>query len=73
MAIKRYVTYDDSKNVLREWSGGPWVRHRDVLDAIQVLIDQLASNPEWRNGAVLAFNAISCSPNDAATKQGEGP
>jgi hypothetical protein len=43
---------------------GEWVRHEDVLAAIQTLIDQLANNHEWRNGAVLAYNAISCSEAD---------
>jgi len=46
-----------------------FVRHEDVLAALQTLIDQLANNHEWRNGAVLAYNAISCSEIDAKGNQ----
>jgi hypothetical protein len=64
MTVKRYkigfrVGIDGQLNHL--WDGGEMVNLNEVLAAVQTLIDQLASNPEWRNGAVLAYNAISCS------------
>lgn len=62
MAVKRYkigfrVGVDDSLNHL--WDSGEMVNLSEVLEALQTIVDQLASNPEWRNGAVLAYNAIS--------------
>lgn len=62
--VKRYkigfrVDQDDKLNLL--WDGGELVNLHDVLAAVQAVIDQLASNPEYRNGAVLAYNAISAS------------
>jgi hypothetical protein len=53
------------------WDGGEMVNLNEVLEALQTVIDQLGeSNPEWRNGAVLAYNAIACSEADAAVKRG---
>jgi len=45
-----------------------YVNHEEVIDALQTLIDQLTHNNEWRNGAVMAYNAISCSKTDATVK-----
>lgn len=69
--IKRYGPWKDSggwAHVMDEEKDGSYVRYEDVLAALQTLIDQLASNHEWRNGAVLAYNAISCSEFDAAAE-----
>lgn len=59
--IKRFISDDGFGHcgVMEEDATGEWVRHEDVLAALQTLIDQLATNHEWRNGAVLAYNAIS--------------
>lgn len=62
MAIQRFSVY---RSQAIEDENGNMVNLSDVLAALQTLIDQLANNHEWRNGAVLAYNAISCSEPDA--------
>lgn len=64
MTVKRYkigfrVDQDDKLNLL--WDGGELVNLNEVLAAIQTVIDQLPNNHAMRNGAVLAYNAISAS------------
>jgi hypothetical protein len=51
--VKRYVTFDDSKAVMREWSGGPWVKASDY-DALMALAKERAEfiNGIHRNRAV---------------------
>jgi hypothetical protein len=68
--VKRYkigfsVGVDKVPNML--WDSGELVNLNEVLAALQSLIDQLANNHEWRNGAVLAYNAIS-ETSDAVAK-----
>lgn len=48
------------------WGTGKMIYLSDALEEIQKLIDQLASNPEWRNGAVLAYNALSSTSSDSS-------
>jgi hypothetical protein len=62
--IKRYkigFRVDEDDNLCLLWDGGALVNLKSVLDAIQTVIDQLGNQPEWRNGAVLAYNAIYAS------------
>lgn len=70
--VERYISSATGvmvKATEGEWTGSKrYVRYEDVLAALQTLIDQLATNHEWRNGAVLAYNAISCSEFDTGEK-----
>jgi hypothetical protein len=71
--IKRYVTgFDENGWFTKEDPKGAWVNVDDVLAAIQTLIDQLSNNHEWRNGAVLAYNAISATRTETIG-EGTGP